>query len=61
VDLEVISMSEQDKDHLLNDEKKKIVESLDGIKKFKENFGPSDDIYNDILIEELLKIFTKSA
>lgn len=54
-------MSEKDNEHLPVDEKAKIVESLEGIKSFTEKFNLPDDIYKDILIEELLKIFTKSS
>jgi hypothetical protein len=53
-------MSEEDKETPLFDEKNKIVQSIEGIKKFSESLGPSD-IYKDILIEELLKIFMKSS
>ena len=54
-------MSEKDNEHLPIDEKNKIVESLEGIKSFTEKFNLPDDIYKDILIEELLKIFTKPS
>jgi len=36
----------------------KIVESVESINKFSESLGPSD-IYKEILMEELLKIFMK--
>ena len=39
-------------------EDNKINDSLDAIKKFASNLGP-DDIYKEILIEELLKILNK--
>ena len=51
-------MSEEDKEPPPINDKNKIVQSVEGIKKFSESLGPSD-IYTDILIEELLKIFMK--
>lgn len=53
-------MSEQDNEPPPISENDKIVQSVEGIKKFSESLGPSD-IYKDILIEELLKIFTKRS
>ncbi len=51
-------MSEQDNEPPPISDNEKIVQSIDGIKKFSESLGPSD-IYKDILIEELLRIFMK--
>lgn len=53
-------MSESDTELPRISENDKIVESVEGIKKFSESLGPSD-IYKYILIEELLKIFTKRS
>lgn len=53
-------MSEQDNETPPISENDKIIESVQGIKKFSESLGPSD-IYKDILIEELLKIFMKRS
>lgn len=53
-------MSEQDKEMPPIDDENKIIQSIESIKKFSESLGPSD-IYKDILIEELLKIFMKRS
>ena len=53
-------MSEQDKETPPIDDENKIIQSIESIKKFSESLGPSD-IYKDILIEELLKIFMKRS
>ena len=53
-------MSEQDNGTPPTNDNEKIIQSFDSIKKFSESLGPSD-IYKDILIEELLKIFMQKS
>lgn len=48
-------MSEQDKELPPIDNNEKIVHGIHGIMNFSKSLGPSD-IYQEILIEELLKI-----
>jgi|LakMenE01Jun11ns_1017448.scaffolds.fasta_scaffold7177692_1 hypothetical protein len=51
-------MVEQVNGELPSSNSDKIAESVESIKKFSESLGPSD-IYQQILIEELLKILMK--